>query len=78
MPLPCKVPLALISLSSDPLAVPQMSFHRPRKLILTKEQLQVFQESKTHQDIVAFIEDLNESVVGVKLTDPCNTSPVRL
>ena len=53
-----------------------MSFQEPRKAILTPEQLQYFQQSKTHQDIVGFIEELNERVVGVKLTDECAQSPV--
>ena len=53
-----------------------MSFHTPRKVILTKEQLEHFQQSKTHQEIVGFIEELNERVVGVKLTDECAQSSV--
>ena len=54
-----------------------MSFFPPRKVILSKEQLELFQASKTHADIVAYIETLNEAVVGVKLTDECSQSPVR-
>ena len=54
-----------------------MAYQRPRKAILTKEQLEHFQHSKTYKDIMGFIEDLNESVVGVKLRDPCELSPVR-
>ena len=53
-----------------------MSYQTPRKVILSKEQLQAFQESKTHGDIVSYIETLNESVVGVKLTDECEVSHV--
>lgn len=52
-------------------------FFPPRKLILTKEQLEAFQQSKTHETIVAYITALNEAVVGVKLTDECPVSPVR-
>ncbi len=55
-----------------------MSFQNPRKTILTKEQLDYFQASKTHADIINFIESLNESVVGLKLRDHCSSSPVRL
>lgn len=55
-----------------------MSYKPPRKAILTKEQLQYFQESQTHKDIVAYIEILNESVVGSKLTDECSMSKVSL
>lgn len=53
-----------------------MSYQIPRKVILSQEQLTAFQESKTHKDIVSYIEALNESVVGVKLTDECETSDV--
>ena len=66
-----------------PFTTPLMSisathqFTVPRKVILTKEQLAHFQASKTHQDIVAYIQTLNEAVVGVKLTDDCSQSPVR-
>ena len=52
-------------------------FTVPRKAILTKEQLEHFQASQTHRDIVAYIQALNEAVVGVKLTDGCAESPVR-
>lgn len=55
-----------------------MAYKPPRKTILTKEQLQYFQESQTHKDIVAYIEILNESVVGSKLTDDCSISKVRV
>lgn len=54
-----------------------MPFIPPRKVILTKQQLEVFQASRTHEDIVSCIETLNEAVVGVKLTDECAESPVR-
>ncbi|TDL27926.1 Phosphotyrosyl phosphatase activator [Rickenella mellea] len=46
----------------------------PRKLILTKEQLTAFQDSRTHKEVVSYIETLNGAVVGVKLTDPCEES----
>ena len=52
-------------------------FTAPRKAILTKEQLEHFQASQTHRDIVAYIQTLNEAVVGVKLTDEVPISPVR-
>ena len=51
-------------------------YHIPRKAILTKENLEAFQESKTHADIVEYIKILNESVLGVKLLDNCPVSPV--
>ncbi|KZT04953.1 Phosphotyrosyl phosphatase activator [Laetiporus sulphureus 93-53] len=52
-----------------------MSFCIPRKVILTKEHLEHFQNSQTHKDIVSYIETLNEAVVGVQLTDQCTESP---
>lgn len=53
------------------------AFIHPRKVILSKEQLAHFQQSKTHADILSYVEDLNEAVVGVKLTAECTVSPVR-
>lgn len=49
---------------------------KPRKAILSQEQLAQFQESQCHKDIVSYIETLNASVVGVKLSDECPQSPV--
>ncbi|KAF8578827.1 Phosphotyrosyl phosphatase activator [Ramaria rubella] len=50
------------------------SYNVPRKAILTKEQLESFQDSETHGNIVNYIKILNESVVGVKLGDECTAS----
>ncbi|KAA1474600.1 Phosphotyrosyl phosphatase activator [Dentipellis sp. KUC8613] len=50
-------------------------YRAPHKAILTKEQLEAFQTSRTHNDIVAYIQTLNDAVVGVKLTAPCEESP---
>ena len=52
------------------------TFQKPRKAILTKEQLAQFQASQCHKDIVSYIESLNASVTGVKLSDECPQSPV--
>ncbi|KIM80663.1 hypothetical protein PILCRDRAFT_528915 [Piloderma croceum F 1598] len=52
-----------------------MSSQPPRKCILSQEQLSAFQSSKTHQDVVAYMETLNNAVIGVKLTDDCPESP---
>lgn len=52
-------------------------FKSPRKCILSQEQLTSFQSSKIHQEVVNYIETLNDAVVGVKLTDECTESPVR-
>ncbi|OMH84322.1 hypothetical protein AX774_g2153 [Zancudomyces culisetae] len=38
----------------------------PRRKILTKEDLDEFQKSKTFEELVGFIKKLNESVVGQK------------
>ncbi len=54
-----------------------MTFQEPRKFILTQEQLEWFRTSETQKKIVSYIEALNEAVVGVKLTDPCEESEVR-
>jgi serine/threonine-protein phosphatase 2A activator len=54
-----------------------MTFQPPRKFILTKEQLEWFQTSETHNKIVSYIETLNQAVIGVKLIDPCEESAVR-
>lgn len=54
-----------------------MTFQTPAKAILSQEQLQAFQTSKTYNSIISYIEALNETVVGVKLTDDCEASPVR-
>jgi len=55
-----------------------MSYQIPRKAILSKEQLEYFQESQTHKDIVSYIETLNDAVIGSRLTDECSTSPVSI
>jgi hypothetical protein len=55
-----------------------MGFHVPEKKILSPEQLVAFQASKTHTEIMVYIQDLNDAVVGVKLSDPCAASEVSL
>ncbi|KAI0315786.1 Phosphotyrosyl phosphatase activator [Amylostereum chailletii] len=50
-------------------------FQAPQKAILIPEQLNAFQTSKTHADIVQYITTLNDAVIGVKLTDECSLSP---
>lgn len=54
-----------------------MTFEIPTKHILSSGQLEDFQNSPTHANIVTFVEQLNESVVNVKLTDNIETT-VRL
>ncbi|KAF8179868.1 Phosphotyrosyl phosphatase activator [Pholiota molesta] len=51
-----------------------MTYQVPRKAILSKEQLQHFQQSKAHNDVVSYIETLNNAVIGSKLTDECSIS----
>lgn len=55
--------------------MPESVFQPPRKVILTPAQLSCFQASDTHKEIIHYISQLNESVVGVKLGDPCPISP---
>ncbi|KAL4067463.1 hypothetical protein V8B97DRAFT_1873560 [Scleroderma yunnanense] len=52
-----------------------MGFEVPRKRILSNAQLTAFQSSNTHNAIVSYIEVLNNSVIGVKLTDEVTPSP---
>lgn len=52
------------------------SYHVPRKAILTKENLEAFQASETYASIVDYVKTLNESILGVKLSDDCPVSPV--
>lgn len=51
-----------------------MSFKIPIKHILSSVQLEDFQGSQTHANIVTFIEELNNSVINVKLTDDLETT----
>ncbi|OCF58355.1 serine/threonine-protein phosphatase 2A activator 2 [Kwoniella mangroviensis CBS 10435] len=41
----------------------------PTRYILSKAHLAAFQRSQTHQDIVDFIEELNEGIIGKKLSE---------
>ncbi|KPV77872.1 uncharacterized protein RHOBADRAFT_51672 [Rhodotorula graminis WP1] len=58
--------------SEAPLAVPPTL---PTKRIVSKAHLDVWLSSATHSHVVAFVEELNDSVVGVKLTDEVPCSP---
>ncbi|KAJ7051205.1 Phosphotyrosyl phosphatase activator [Mycena amicta] len=51
-----------------------MSFRVPGKAIITPAQLEYFQTSATHNDVLAYIGVLNEAVVGVKLSGECSQS----
>jgi serine/threonine-protein phosphatase 2A activator len=51
-----------LDMSDNPAASPPLS-----KRILTKAHLETFQASTTHQEIVELVEDLNRSIVGIKL-----------
>ncbi|KAF9495158.1 Phosphotyrosyl phosphatase activator [Pleurotus eryngii] len=50
-------------------------FQIPQKRILTQEQLAAFKSSKAHEDVLSYIQKLNDSVIGSKLSDECSTSP---
>jgi hypothetical protein len=54
-----------------------MKFEIPNKQILSPEQLVAFQASAAHAEIEAYVQALNEAVVGVKLTDLPAHSVVR-
>lgn len=53
-----------------------MSYRVPTKAILSPAQLEAFQSSSTHQEILSYIELLNQSVIGVKLGEECKESNV--
>jgi serine/threonine-protein phosphatase 2A activator len=53
------------------------AFEIPGKRILSSAQLTAFQSSATYNTITSYIEILNASVVGVKLTDAYSESLVR-
>ncbi|KAK4054625.1 Serine/threonine-protein phosphatase 2A activator 2 [Microbotryomycetes sp. JL221] len=48
----------------------------PQKRIISRAHLQAFIESSTHKDLCTFVQELNDSVIGVKLTDEVQLSPV--
>lgn len=54
-----------------------MSDPIPTKHILTPIHLAAFQRSPTYRDVTTFIDDLNESVIGLQLAD-VKPSPVRV
>lgn len=53
------------------------SYRIPTKHILSPAHLAAFRRSPTHQIIVDFIDDLNDSVVGQTLTGAIDKSGVR-
>ncbi|KAJ2957458.1 hypothetical protein NQZ79_g6858 [Umbelopsis isabellina] len=52
-----------------------MSYTKPQKRIVTKEELEEFQRSTAYQDFIGYIERLNDSVKGCKIDSEINTSP---
>lgn len=52
------------------------AFQKPVKQILSSTHLAAFQRSATHQELLSFITDLNESIVGKKLSDAGEGSEV--
>lgn len=74
--LPCPAPSTTLHHSLN-MSSSEHAFISPRKVILTKENLEAFQQSQTHETIVSYITSLNESIVGVKLTDEVPVSAVR-
>jgi hypothetical protein len=51
-------------------------YRAPQKEILSPAQLEQFQQSPTHSQLLAYIQRLNDAVIGVKLRDPCYESEV--
>ena len=46
-----------------------MEYQKPIKRILTNDHVKIFNESSTYDDLINFITTLNDSIVGVKLSD---------
>jgi hypothetical protein len=57
--------------------IPTGAFVVPRREILTKEDLELFHGSPTYAAFFAFLDALNESVVGVVSTADCYQSEVQ-
>lgn len=53
-----------------------MSFSKPQKRIVTKEELEEFQHSTAYEDFIGYIERLNDSVKGCKIDSEMETSAV--
>lgn len=49
-----------------------------QKCILSPAQLAAFETSETRRKVVSYIEILNESIIGAKLTDECPETEVGL
>ncbi|CED83518.1 Phosphotyrosyl phosphatase activator [Phaffia rhodozyma] len=52
-----------------------MVFIAPQKYIVTQSHLEKFGQSTVHSDLLEFIQNLNDAIVGVKLTEPIPCSP---
>lgn len=65
----------IMSIDSQPIA--STSYIPPTKHILSKAHLAAFQRSRAHDDILTFIDQLNDSIIGVKLTQATVASEVR-
>ena len=53
------------------------SFRALEKAIVSKEQLAAFKSSKAYSRITAYVDTLNDAVVGLKLSDGGEESQVR-
>ncbi|PLW45792.1 hypothetical protein PCANC_00318 [Puccinia coronata f. sp. avenae] len=51
------------------------SSSKPKKLIISNTHLQAFISSATHAEVVEFIENLNDSIIGLPLDHPVLVSP---
>lgn len=71
-----RLPFASHTMDS-PMDPPSAPRTKPQKRIISRHHLEAFLASPTHADLVAFLERLNSSVIGVKLSDPVVERPVR-
>lgn len=49
----------------------------PTKRIVSRAHLERWLQSETHNDVVEFVDHLNDAATGLKLTDTVHQSPVR-
>lgn len=64
-------------MTTDPSPVASSSsYAAPSKRIVTQSHLSAFQSSETHGELLGFIDELNEAIVNVKLTEHCPISDV--
>ncbi|KAK4683947.1 serine/threonine-protein phosphatase 2A activator, partial [Tremellales sp. Uapishka_1] len=63
---------------TDPIPTASTSYIPPTKRILSTAQLAAFRRSRTHNELLSFIDELNDSIVGKKLSSAGDGSSVGL